>query len=272
MTGTGLMRPARESRLNLRSITLCAVSSTNVEATLEAMRTCLAYAEFADAILCTDAASLIEQSDREPSIRVIEIERLTSAQEYSSFMLQRLVDHITTDHCLTVQWDGHIIDPDRWQDEFLEYDYIGASWPQFDDGNDVGNGGFSLRSRRLMELCREPNFVAHHPEDVAIGRTNRAWLESHGMRFAPASLADDFAAERAGNPATSFGYHGVFLMPKVLGADRFWALYEGLDDRGTLWHDVRQIAAGLRSGRNRVQRIARMWVDRIAAFAMRAFR
>tara|TARA_B100001057_G_scaffold449905_1_gene491517 strand:- start:526 stop:1341 length:816 start_codon:yes stop_codon:yes gene_type:complete len=264
MTETGLMRPAPKSRLNLRNITLCAVSSTNVEATLKAMRTCMAYAEFADAILCTDASPPIEQSDPGPSIRVVEIERLTSAHEYSFFMLQRLADHITTDHCLTVQWDGHIIDPDRWQAEFLDYDYIGASWPQFDDGNDVGNGGFSLRSRRLMELCREPDFVAHHPEDVAIGRTNRAWLESRGMRFAPASLADDFAAERAGSPAKSFGYHGVFLMPKVLGADRFWRIYRTLDARSSMWRDLGTIIKALRSGDNLTLRSLELFFSRIS--------
>jgi hypothetical protein len=67
-----------------------------------------------------------------------------------------------------------VFDAARWRDAFLEYDYIGASWLQFDDGN----GGFSLRTRRLMELCRDPAFVPVHPEDLAIGRTNRAWLES----------------------------------------------------------------------------------------------
>lgn len=37
-------------------------------------------------------------------------------------------------------------------DEFLEYDYIGAPWPKYQDDNNnhVGNGGFSLRSKKIM--------------------------------------------------------------------------------------------------------------------------
>jgi hypothetical protein len=110
-------------------------------------------------------------------MEVVPIAPLRSSAAYSDFLLTGLVDHVDTTHCLVAQWDGHLLDAERWQDAFLDYDYIGASWPQFDDGHDVGNGGFSLRTRRLMDLCRDPAFVPAHPEDVAIGRTNRAWLE-----------------------------------------------------------------------------------------------
>ena len=38
---------------------------------------------------------------------------------------------------------------------FLEYDYVGASWPinQDDNSYGVGNGGFSLRDRDKMIEC-----------------------------------------------------------------------------------------------------------------------
>lgn len=259
MANDGLMPPPPYERLQLPSVTLCAVSSTNLTATVEAMRTSMQYVDFAEAVLCTHAVdTALDVGD---AIRIVPIERLTSAKAYSHFMLTQLADHIATDHCLVAQWDGHVIDPARWRAEFLDYDYIGASWPQFDDAQNVGNGGFSLRSRRLMEACRWDRFDAHHPEDVAIGRTNRAMLEEQGMRFAPATLADDFAAERAGNPAMAFGYHGAFHMPSVLTKNRFWNIYQTLDDRATLWVDFMTIAKDIFAGHSRTTRIARLVYD-----------
>ena len=116
-----------------------------------------------------------------------------------------------------------------------------------------------------MELCRSSEFTAHHPEDIAIGRTNRAFLEARGMRFAPRELADRFAAERAGDPDASFGYHGVFLMPRVLGGERFWVLYRSLDDRSSLRPDfsdmLRSVLHGDKGARRAVTMIGRRLAD-----------
>lgn len=245
-----MISPAPSQRLELKDVTVCAAASTNVEATIRALEASIAQVRFARALLFTDIDPAQAGIAYSPDIAVVRIDPIRSSREYSEFLLQRLPDHIETDHCLIVQWDGHVIDAARWCDEFLDYDYIGASWPQFDDGHDVGNGGFSLRSLRLMRACRDPDFETHHPEDVAIARTNRNWLEGQGMRFAPSHLADLFAAERAGDPDVAFGYHGVFLMPSVLGAERFWRIYRSLDDRATVRHDfgrlLREVMAGSR--------------------------
>lgn len=243
-----LMPAAPARRLRLNDVTMCAVSSSNVEATIRALETSLVYIDVAEAIFFTDAdltEAGIFPSDR---IRMVRIEKLSSAEAYSRFVISRLADYVHTSHCLIVQWDSHVIDPARWRSDFLDYDYIGASWPQFQDGHDVGNGGFSLRSRRLMDACRLPDFNPHHPEDVAICRTNRSLLDRLGLRFAPVELADAFSAERAGDPKESFGYHGVFLMPEVLGADHFWKIYETLDEYTSLRHDFSLLLASLRNG------------------------
>lgn len=245
------------ARLPLPQVTLCAVSSVNVKATVRALEASLAQIDVAAALLLTD--SLVEPDH--PGIRVVPIAPITSAHAYSDFLLTRLVDHVATSHCLVIQWDGHVLDAARWQPEFLDHDYIGASWPQFTDGHDVGNGGFSLRSRRLMQLCRDPAFRRDHPEDVAIGRTNRLWLEGQGMRFAPRALADRFAAERAGDVMASFGYHGAWLMPKAIGVEPFWRVYRGLDDRGTIRHDFPAIFKQIGRGRGGWARALRLTLD-----------
>lgn len=262
MTAPPLLAEPDAPRLRLPSVTLCAVSSSNLEATVQALQISLAQIDFADALLFTDRDPASLGLDAASDIRVIPIDPIRSSEAYSRFMLEKLADHIRTDHGLIVQWDGHVIDAARWQDAFLEYDYIGASWPQFDDGHEVGNGGFSLRSRRLMDACGAREFKAHHPEDVAIGRTNRALLESLGLRFAPVEIADQFSAERTGDPALTFGYHGVFLMPQVLGAERFWQTYKKLSDRGTLWVDFGKLLGAVLRGQRGVSRVLALSRDR----------
>lgn len=245
---------ADRPRRRLETVTLCAVSSSNMEATVLAMKASLAQIKFAEALLFTDRDAGSLGLDESSEIRVVPIRPIRSSEAYSHFMLNDLAAHIATDYALIVQWDGHVIDAGRWQDGFLDYDYIGASWPQFDDGHDVGNGGFSLRSRRLMEACRQPGFERHHPEDLAIGRTNRTFLENLGLRFAPAEIANQFSAERASDPARTFGYHGVFLMPQVLGVEGFWAISQNLSDRTTLWIDYRDMIKQVFEGRGGFKR------------------
>ena len=248
---------ATTERLNLPQVTLCAATSVNVKATVRALEASLAQVDFAACKLFTDA----EVQPDHPGITVVLIERLGSATAYSDFILARMVDHVETSHCLIAQWDGYVLDASRWLPDFLSHDYIGASWPQFDDGHDVGNGGFSLRSRRLMELCRASGFQASHPEDIAIGRINRYWLEAQGMRFAQRVLADRFAAERAGDPGHSFGYHGAWNMPRVMSTTAFWQIYCDLDDRGTIRHDIASIAQNVARGPGGCQRLARILWD-----------
>lgn len=228
---------ATPSRLSLPHVTLCAASSVNVIATICALERSLKQIDFAAAKLFTD---IPVQSDH-PGITIVPIKRLNSSRAYSDFMLRDIMAHVHTSHCLVAQWDGHVLDARRWKPEFLDYDYIGASWPQFSDGHDVGNGGFSLRSRRLMAQCCNPDFIPSHPEDLAIARYNRVWLEGRGMRFAPTEVADLFSAERAGDISSSFGFHGAWHMPQALGVDAFWSLYRDLDDRGTIRHDFKSI-------------------------------
>lgn len=222
------------ARVSLPSVTLCAASSVNLAATVEALRSTLTHIEVARCLMFTDRIE--EVSD--PAIIPVKIPRLMSSNDYSRFMLKSLPGFIQTDHCLVVQWDGFAIDAQQWDDRFLNYDYIGATWPQFQDGRDVGNGGFSLRSRKLLQACVDPEFVVEHPEDVAICRSNRALLESkHGLSFAPAEEAGRFSVERSGDVRQCFGFHGAFHLIRVLGPERFWQIYEGLDERQSVFTD-----------------------------------
>lgn len=246
-------------RLALPQVTLCAVTSVNVPATVRALEHSMAHIDFAACKLFTDA----EIAPTGIGIDVIKIPGLSSVADYSNFVLKQLVDQIDTSHCLIVQWDGYVVDASKWQPAFLDFDYIGARWPQFIDGHDVGNGGFSLRSRRLMEECKSREFQSSHAEDVAIARINRDWLEGRGMRFANGATADMFSAERGGSIYTSFGFHGVWHMPIVLGTDSFWNVYTSLNDRSTIWHDLFKLAASLSLNARGLRRAVRLITDQL---------
>lgn len=252
-----------QSRIMLPQVTLCAATSVNVQATVLALQACMVRMDFAACKLFTDAPISADI----PGIMTIPIPPMANSAQYSDFLLSRMVDHVDTSHALIVQWDGHVLDAARWDPAFLEYDYIGASWPQFTDDHDVGNGGFSLRSHRLMTACRLPHFQPVHPEDVAVARVNRAWLEAAGMRFAPRTIADGFSAERAGNPLASFGYHGVWHMPRVLGPEQFWRIYRTLDERTSIGHDFLPVLKQVAQGKGGAARALRLLVDRVIDMA-----
>jgi hypothetical protein len=146
---------------------------------------------------------------------------------YSRLILEGLNGHIQTDHCLIVQADGFVIDPARWEDEFLAYDYIGAPWPEsvptrgtlrFQFGkNRVGNGGFSLRSKKLLETTARLRFddldFPLKSEDVLICHYLYDDMQAAGIRFAPPELAARFSIESpeglyGQSFDTVFGFHG----------------------------------------------------------------
>ena len=112
---------------------------------------------------------------------------------YSDFCIRHLWKYFETSHCLIVQHDGWIVNPAAWRDEWLEYDYIGcvSEWSEEGVTGKGGNGGFSLRSRRLMELAARIADETHE-EDVILSharpRGRRDDFESAGLKFAPNSV------------------------------------------------------------------------------------
>jgi hypothetical protein len=151
---------------------------------------------------------------------------VTGMEEYAQLMLKWTWPLIDTEHALYVQWDGMATRPDLWDDEFLKYDYIGAPWPWQEEGRNVGNGGFSLRSRKLLRICGFDSAIQltkQEPvaEDNIIGQHNRAYLEfKYGIKFAPTDVAKRFSFE-LGDYRESFGFHGLWNMPINLSQEDF---------------------------------------------------
>ena len=168
----------------------------------------------------------------DPRIRVVPIETLTSAREYSGFVMKRLASHVDTDFVQLVQWDGYVIRGEAWDDAFLGYDYIGARWWfHAASGYDVGNGGFSFRSRRLLEATRDGDVTVTEAEDDAICRVHRRLLEArYGIRFAPGEVADRYAFEGTKPTGAEFGFHGIYNLPRFLGEEALADLLDSVPE------------------------------------------
>ena len=142
---------------------------------------------------------------------------------YSNWCIKEMSEHVTSSHALVIQADGYVLNGNAWDDNFLSYDYIGAP---FNPSGVVGNGGFSLRSKRLLDYMAKAGWDDCHPEDSAICVRHREELEKQGFKFAPLEVAERFAIEGrswdreewTGMPnlyANSFGFHSFLTrLPK----------------------------------------------------------
>lgn len=146
--------------------------------------------------------------------RIVPIDEINNGKIYSEFYIKELWKYIDTPFALTYHNDSFIANPDAWTDEFLEYDYIGPPWYHVGKLR-VGNGGFALRSRRLMKYVAEnyKNIGGNlEPEDQWICETARPFLEKEGMKFAPEELAKRWGKEGSLRGVVwngEFGWHGI---------------------------------------------------------------
>jgi hypothetical protein len=161
--------------------------------------------------------------------------------EYGYITLKLCPSVCTENYNLIIHNDGFAVNADAWTDEFLEYDYIGATWT---DGF-VGNGGFCLRSRKLYDALLDMNIPYDTnsykdyfngdfysvisngnklvPEDSIICKIHKSTLETkYGIKFAPQQIADRFSIEHnMSSPwlGKSLGFHGKHGIHKYYGVD-----------------------------------------------------
>lgn len=192
-------------RHELPDVTLVAVDGTMTPAaTVASLAAAASQMAFARALLLSPVRPA-EQAGSVPAADWIAIPPLT-LKGYNQFCLAELHRFITTSHCLTVQSDSRIVNPGAWDDAWLAFDYIGAPWPPGHTGTPhrVGNSGFCLRSKRLLQATASlPNdsyvwrgkVKASSRDDVITCVMFREQLEGLGMRFAPVDVAARFSFE-----------------------------------------------------------------------------
>ena len=220
-----------------KSITIVAVADTKIVETINSLKISSKKIKYNQIILLS--SKNIDRSYFFKDLKIIRIEPLKSLKDYNHFIIYKLHKYIESSHTLLVQWDGFIINEKKWDEEFLNYDYIGApfipraknlnySRDKFGDFYSIGNGGFSLRSLNLLKAAskyklKDDKSQTHNHEDGFFSVYHRKFLESKGLKWAPFSIAKKFAIE---SPLTfkeffdlPFGFHGKKLLkihPKII--------------------------------------------------------
>lgn len=200
---------------NLNTTTLLIVDCLNVNRAIKVVERCKALCDFSAIKLLTSLPC-----DYPHRIEISEIKTLI---HYSVFMLKEVYKYIDTKHFLLVQRDGWVINPQSWNPAWEQYDYMGALFNQYDV---MGVGGFSFRSRALMESVSKkyPYFDGtnehaqllqknmNYYEDGEIAVRWKGQLQAEGFKFPSLKEAAVFSA--GGNPNHSyhydfpFGFHG----------------------------------------------------------------
>ena len=192
--------------INLKDVTLVCVDDVRTKESIEIIEGVSQNISFGD-IKLLSSMDYPEVTNR--------IESINSKEKYSSFVVKDLHKYVDTEFCMIMQSDGYPVNIKAWTDDFLKYDYIGAPWIFFRFKNDpkmktrVGNGGFSLRSKKLLKEASAltPRETRVNPEDAYITKGIGEELKSKGISFAPVDLAIRFSVEKALYTG-QFGFHG----------------------------------------------------------------
>ncbi len=233
--------PHLKKKLILPNVTLLAVTSVEIEQHQIALKISSQNIEFGAVKLLSSSLPEKKYSD----IEYVSV-RLMNRSDNNRFIMEDLHKYFETSHCLFVQADSFVVNADLWKEEFLEFDYIGAPWPNeiqinpyLKKGevfaynpnmhepvnenlvlnmkeNCVGSGGFSLRSRKLLKTVAKIDFDSlkfpMKNEDLIICHYLYKEMIDKGIHFAPPKLAAQFSIENphhlCGQNANSvFGFH-----------------------------------------------------------------
>lgn len=150
-----------------------------------------------------------------------DIPEINSIKKYSDFIIKKLYSYIDTEFCLINQWDGFILNFNAFDNIFFNYDYIGADW-WWKQNTSVGNGGFSLRSKKFLEICSIVfcNYNIDKDEDEFF-ENNIDLLLNQGIKFAPVSVKNKFSIEND-LYNNQFGFHNYITQNLPDNCRRFY--------------------------------------------------
>jgi len=156
----------------------------------------------------------------------LDIDNLTTSEYSKLLMTDNFWNNFTGKKLLLYQEDTYLFNGNI--NNFLEYDYVGASWPinQDDNSYGVGNGGFSLRDKDKMIECIKKinpnkdiilgkstiNFMknsnnSHIPEDVFF---SKSMIDFNIGNVAKRNIANKFSQETQ-NCESVIGGHNYWL-------------------------------------------------------------
>lgn len=223
--------------INLPEVTLFAFdTSSKIDETIKALYTSMNGINYGSVKFVTSKKYVEKYKNELINDGIIVEEQkieVDSYEKYGYYWIYKIGEHIETTHCLNVQYDGFVLFPEKWDNSWLEYDYIGAPWPIKEDayidpwGNhhQVGNGGFCLMSKKLLDVPNQvevpwevnnsdfywmPPGVVNYNGDGNVCVHNRHIYIEQGCKFAPLEVAVKFSHETSmleNKGVVPFGFH-----------------------------------------------------------------
>ena len=188
--------------INLPDVTLIALTSIKIPQTISALEKSYSGIKFGDVKLVTDKEFCHKNIKREVC------PPMNNIDEYNYYCFVELGKHVDTTHALVIQHDSWILRHWLWDNDWLKWDYLSAPWPIVENSyiaNNgervrVGNGGFSLRSKLLMDIPKINNWGL---------RSEQGWSNEDGniccywrkeflelkIKYAPVEVAARFSFE-----------------------------------------------------------------------------
>ena len=166
------MSEYKNGKLQLPNVTLAAMDSVRVRASVKALEYSMKDIDFGEVLIITHRKPLFLPK----GIQYRHIDKLKNIDAFNYNMIYKIHEYIHTDYMLLVHYDGFVVNPDMWRDEFLDYDYIGSPFP-------LPKDDFSYRDAG-GNICRVGNSVSI-----------RHLFEAEGMRYAPLEVAKYFGHE-----------------------------------------------------------------------------
>lgn len=206
-------------KLKLPDITLVTATSVRVSEHLRAIEKCRKNIDFGNVIFVSHEKPSYFPED----IEFMQYPKIETIMDFNYLMWEDIGWMIDTPFALFCQDHGYVLDHRLWRDEFLNYDFIGSPWEIRENSYTantgekvrVGNGGFSIRSQKLMRLPRQRGWELRqehgfYNEDGNYCCYYRKEFLEEGIKYAPLELAIHFAyetpiPENQGVP--SFGFH-----------------------------------------------------------------
>lgn len=211
--------------INLPTVAMIIADTRDHQLAVNTLAHCCKYIKFGHIVFFTDKIKEeLSFHKLDQYVYIQNINPIKSIDDYSNLILYNLYNKFSAPikHLMIVQTDGFVVNPDAWDDKFLDYDYIGAPWryhpnsyepphPECTSHNCVGNGGFSIRSIKLIDtvysLLQQNKYPKLTPEDLFICRTLKPELDRLEIKFAPEWLATNFSCENRQYKG-QFGFHG----------------------------------------------------------------
>jgi len=193
---------------NLKDVTLVIADTYNYGSAVASLKKSMAQCNFGRVIFFTNIPIKLAGID------IIQIPELKGKDAYSYFILKEAYKYITTNYVIVSQHDSWVLDGEQFDNRLYNVDYAGALWLE-NDGLANGNGGFSWRSRMLMEtVANDELMIVTAPEDVQLCRTYRRYFEKkYGLVWASDEICEQFSFELRIPNRKTFGFHSYFHPP-----------------------------------------------------------